>query len=97
MRKQHVVSNPKVTIQESIYNCHGMGLSPCQREKDNYCPENDMRQIHAVSSFTSCPWVMTICGYLSFHTLDDIPYKVYFLKPSIMSGKATLLKPAMIC
>ena len=75
MRKLHIVSNPKVTIQETIFHCHGMDLSPCQREKDKYSPENGMRQRHALFSFSSCPWVMTIRGYLSFHTLDNITKK----------------------
>ncbi len=76
--ESYINTNPIVTIQETIYNCHGMDLSPCQKENDNYCPENGMRQRHAVSSFSSCPWVMTIRGYLNFDTFDNIPNKCSF-------------------
>ena len=55
-----------------------MDFSPCKREKDDHCPENGMRWRHAAASYFLCPWVMTIHGYLSFHTLDDIPNKALF-------------------
>ena len=91
MRKLHIVTNPKVTVKETIYNCHGMDVSPCKREKDNNCPENGMRWRHAVASFSLCPWVMTIHGYLSFHTLDDIPNKVLFSQDTQYSLASVIL------
>ena len=87
MRKLHILTNPKATIQETIYNCHGTDLSPCRREKDNHCPDNGMRQRHAVSYFSPYPWVMTIRGYLSSIHLITFQKSDLSSRHSILSCK----------
>ena len=67
-----------LTIQETIFNCYRSISKPCRREKDTLCPENGKRQGYPVSSYSSCPWMMTICGTFSFRTPDDIPKEVIF-------------------
>ena len=49
-----------------------------------------MRQRHAVASFSSYPWVMTICD-IEASILDDIPNKVLFPQDTQYSLASVIL------
>ena len=70
-------ANRNATIQETLLKCDAPS-KPCRRDKDNLCPENGTRQGYPVSSYSSCPWMMTIRGDYPFRTLNDIPKEVIF-------------------
>ncbi len=75
MRKLHILTNPKATIQETIYNCHGTDLSPCRREK--WSMSREWHETETCWGFLLlCPWVITIIGNLDVNPIDNIPKNV---------------------